>query len=379
MTAGVVTSLVGFTSSFAVVLAGLRAMGATPAQAASGLLVLCVTCGLGTLWLSARHRIPVILAWSTPGAALLASTGTPEGGWAAAVGAFVLVGVLIALTGLWPRLGELIARIPTPIAQAMLAGVLLQLCLAPVRGMALEPLLVAPVVLAWVAAHFLVRTWAAPVAFVVALIVIGGWWATHDVTATGPWLALEWTTPSLSAGAVLGVALPLYVVTMASQNVPGVAVLASFGYTAPWRPAMGVTGAGTMLGAPFGAHTINLAAITAALSAGPEAGPDTRRRWIAGQGSGVTYLVLAALSGVITVVVTAAPPEIITAVAGLALLGTLAASLTAATADERLRLPAVVTFVVAGSGLSVAGIGAAFWALVAGLALVGLSRLSPRG
>jgi len=370
--AGVLTSVVGFTSSFAVVLAGLTAVGATPRQSASGLLALCVACGLGTLWLSARHRVPVILAWSTPGAALLASTGVPDGGWAAAVGAFVLVGVMVLLTGAWPRLGDLIARIPTPIAQAMLAGVLLQLCLAPVLGLADEPLLVAPVVVAWLATYLLAPRWASPVAFVVALGVIALWVARHGGVDGSLLPVLEWTTPDLSVGAVLGVALPLYVVTMASQNVPGVAVLGSFGYVAPWRPAMTTTGLGTVAGAPFGGHAVNLAAITAALAAGPEAGPDVRRRWLAGQGSGATYLVLAVLSGLVTIVVSAAPVEIITAVAGLALLGTLASSLAGAVADAAYRLPAVVTFVVAGSGVAVLGIGAAFWALLAGLVVAGL-------
>jgi benzoate membrane transport protein len=376
--AGVLTSLVGFTSSFAVVLAGLASMGATPGQAASGLLALCVVCGVGTVWLSARHRIPVILAWSTPGAALLASTGTPDGGWPAAVGAFALVGVLVLLTGLWPRLGEVIAAIPTPIAQAMLAGVLLQLCLAPVVGLAAEPLLVAPVVAAWLVAYLWSARWASPVAFVVALGVIGVWLARHGAAPGSLAPVVDWTTPTLSVGAVLGVALPLYVVTMASQNVPGVAVLSSYGFTAPWRASMGVTGVGTVVGAPLGGHAVNLAAITAALAAGPESDPDPRRRWLAGQTSGATYLVLAVLSGAVVTLVTTAPIEVITAVAGLALLATLASALTAAMADVTRRLPAVVTFVVAGSGVSVLGIGAAFWALAAGLLVAWLEGSGPR-
>lgn len=373
--AGVLTSVVGFTSSFAVVLAGLAAMGATRAQAASGLLVLCVVCGLGTMWLSGRYRIPVILAWSTPGAALLASTGVPDGGWSAAVGAFAVVGVLILLTALWPRLGDLISAIPTPIAQAMLAGVLLQLCLEPVLGLAAEPLLVAPVVLAWLVTYVLAPRWASPLAFAAALVVIGVWLARHGGVSGSVWPVLEWTTPTLTLGALLGVALPLYVVTMASQNVPGVAVLSSFGFTAPWRASMGVTGAGTVLGAGLGGHAVNLAAITAALAAGEESDPDPAQRWWAGQTSGATYLVLALASGLITVVVTTAPTEVITAVAGLALLATLASSLTAAMADPGRRLAAVLTFVVAGSGISVVGIGAAFWALLAGLLVTALERI----
>src|SRR6202161_4342879 len=147
--AGILTALVGFTSSSAVVLTGLRAVGATPSQAASGLLAVCATQGLGILWLVRRHRIPLTLAWSTPGAAVLASTGVVRGGWPAAVGAFAVAGGLIVITGLWPRLGRLISAIPTPIAQAMLAGVVLELCLVPVHGFVAHPWLVAPIVLTW--------------------------------------------------------------------------------------------------------------------------------------------------------------------------------------------------------------------------------------
>ena len=176
--AGIVAALVGFTSSFAVVLAGLRAVGATPAQAASGLLVLSLAQGLGILWLTLRHRTPLILAWSTPGAAMLATTGAVAGGWSAAVGAFLLVGVLILITGLWPALGRLVAAIPTALAQAMLAGVVLTLCLAPVHGLAAEPWAVAPILVGWLVATRFVPRWAVPIAFAITLLVDrgrGGW------------------------------------------------------------------------------------------------------------------------------------------------------------------------------------------------------------
>ena len=171
--AGIVAALVGFTSSFAVVLAGLRAVGATPAAAASGLLALSLTQAMGILWLTRRHRTPLILAWSTPGAAMLAATGAVAGGWPAAVGAFGVVGVLILVTGLWPRLGRLVAAIPTPLAQAMLAGVVLSLCLAPVRGLAAEPWVVAPILVGWLLATRFLPRWAVPIAFAITLVVIG--------------------------------------------------------------------------------------------------------------------------------------------------------------------------------------------------------------
>lgn len=367
--AGIVTALVGFTSSFAVVLAGLRAVGAEPAQAASGLLALTVAVGLGVLWLSWRSKVPVTLAWSTPGAALLATSGTVDGGWPAAVGAFLATGILIAMTGLVPALGRLMARIPATLAQAMLAGVLLQLCLAPFKALGTVPLFVAPVILCWLLMMKFAPRWSVPAALLVALVVIGASLAARG-TSLGEadiFPGLTWTTPAFSLQAMAGIALPLFVVTMASQNVPGVAVLRSFGYGTPWRPAMLVTGAGTALAAPFGAHAINLAALSAALAAGEEAGPDRNRRWVAGFTSGLAYLVLAAFSAALVALVTAAPAGMLEAVAGLALLGTLAGSISAALADPEDRMAPAVTFLMAASGLAFSGIGSAFWALAAGL------------
>lgn len=373
VTAGVVAALVGFTSSFAVVLAGLRAVGATPAQAASGLLVLSLTQALGILWLTLRHRTPLILAWSTPGAAMLATTGAVAGGWPAAVGAFLLVGVLIVATGLWPALGRLIAAIPTALAQAMLAGVVLSLCLVPVQGLAAEPWAVAPIVAGWLVATRLLPRWAVPIAFGITLVVIGLGARGQLASALVP-PALSWTMPTLTWSALLGLTLPLYLVTMASQNVPGAAVISSYGYEVPWRESMTVTGLGTLAGATFGGHAINLAAITAAMTANPDVHPDPGRRWVAAHAAGWTYLLLGLASAPLTAYVSLAPPEVIGTVAGLALLGTLAASLSAALSSVEGREAVTITFVVAASGTVIGGIGAAFWALVAGLAVRALLR-----
>lgn len=380
ISAGVVTALVGFLGASVVVLAGLRGVGASTGQAASGLLAVGVTQGLGTIWLSRRHRIPVVLAWSTPGAALLASTGAVHGGWPAAVGAFLMVGGLILVTAAWPRLGDLIAAIPAPIAQAMLAGVLLELCLAPVHGLAAQPALVAPVVVAWLVLLRFAPRWAVPGAFVVTVAAISVWLGLHGGLA-GPLLPrVALTAPTFTWASLLSLAIPLFVVTMASQNVPGVAVLSSYGYAAPWREAMTVTGAGTVLGACAGGHAINLAAITAAMAASPDAHPDPERRWLVAQFTGCTSLVLAASSTLLVTVVAAAPAGVTSAFAGLALLATLAASLTGALADPDDRIPAVVTFVVAGSGVTFLSVGAAFWALAAGLVVrMVLRGSSPAG
>lgn len=264
----------------------------------------------------------------------------------------------------------------------MLAGVLASLCLAPVRGLVDDPLRIAPVALVWLALLRLAPRWAAPAAFATALAIIAVDAGRHGLG--GPLLpTLDLTAPTLSWAALLGIALPLYVVTMASQNVPGVAVLGSFGYRVPWRATMAVTGLGTVLGAPAGGHAVNLAAITAALAASPDAHPDPARRWRAARTTGWAYVVIAALATALTTLVAAAPAGILAAVAGLALVPTLGSALAGALADDAPghREAAVVTFLVAASGVSVLGVGAAFWALVAGLAVllvVGAARRPAR-
>ncbi|WP_062517518.1 benzoate/H(+) symporter BenE family transporter [Demequina gelatinilytica] len=363
---GVTTALVGFTSSVAVLIAGLTAAGADADQASSGLLVLCVSVGLGTMVLSWRMRTPITLAWSTPGAALLATQASL--GWAAAVGAFLVTGFLIAAIGLWPWLGRLVASIPAPLAQAMLAGVLVPLCLRPVTELAADPWPVAVVIVIWLALQRLALRWATPTAFAAALAVIA---VQAGAGARGALVppTLDLTAPEITGAAVVGIALPLTVVTMASQNVPGIAVLASAGFRVPWRATMLVTGAGTALGAAGGGHAVNLAAITAALPASPDAARDPERRWIAAFAAGCSYLVLAGAGATLVALSHAGTTDALAVVAGLALLPTLASSLAGAFAAAEDRIPAAATFMLAASGATLAGIGSAFWALVGGLAI----------
>ncbi|MBG0827228.1 benzoate/H(+) symporter BenE family transporter [Planomonospora sp. ID67723] len=362
--AGVVTALVGFASSFTVVLAGLRAVGADRGQAASGLLALCLAVGGTAVWLSLRLRMPIAIAWSTPGAALLVSTGTVEGGFPAAVGAFAACGLLITVTGLFPALGRWIAAIPAPIAGAMLAGILLDLCVAPVRALVEVPQLAVPVVLIWALLSRFARIWAVPGALLAAVVAIA---------LTGPGLetvdlrpVVEPTAPSWSLPAMISIALPLFLVTMAAQNVPGMAVLAGYGYRPPLRGLLLGTGLASAAAAPLGGHAVNLAAISAALAAGPDAGPDPARRWIASVTAGISMIALGIGAGLATALVLLSPPVLIEAVAGLALLGALASAVTAAVAEPEGREAAVVTFVVTVSGMTLLGVGAAFWGLVAG-------------
>lgn len=387
---GISIAFIGYTSTFAVVLTGLRAVGASPAEAASGLVALCASLGLGTLYLSRRYRMPITSAWSTPGAAVLASAGHVAGGWPAAVGAFLVAAALVVLTGLWPRLGTLVMKIPTPIAQAMLAGVLLQLCLVPVQALASHPWEVAPILVSWLVASVIAPRWAVPVAFTATVAVVA-FLAVRGAGPRGPWLPhLTLTAPHLTLAAVVGIALPLYVVTMAAQNVPGVAIMNSFGFQVPWRASMTVTGLGTAFAAPFGGHAVSLAAISAALPASPQAHPDPGRRWISSQAFGVAYLVIAAGTTALTSFLAIAPPDVVKTVAGVGLLGTLAYALTASLAGtgERLspeqQVASAVTFVVAASGTTLAAVNSTCWALVAGLVVhfaftapVGLRKARP--
>jgi benzoate membrane transport protein len=371
VSAGLLAGFVGFASSFAVVLQGLVAVGASPAQAASGLMALSVAMGLAGILLSLRLRLPVSVAWSTPGAALLAGTAMPAGGFAEAVGAFLICGVLLTAAGLWKPLGRAVAAIPAPLANAMLAGLLLTLCLAPVRAVAEQPAAGLAIVLAWAVVARINRLLAVPAAVAVAIGVI----AASAPLPTGGWQPqLELVVPSFSLAAITGMALPLFIVTMASQNIPGLAVLAVNGYRPEPGPLFATTGFFSVISAPFGALAVNLAAITAALCAGETAGPDPARRWVAAVVAGATYIVFGLLAGAVTAFVAAAPPVLIQAVAGLALLGPLGGAMLGAVHAPQGREAALVCFVVTASGVAFLGIGGAFWGLLAGGAMMLLAR-----
>lgn len=364
--AGVVTAVAGFSASFAIVLAGLTAQGASTTQAASGLLVLLLAMAVGMVILVLRYRMPITLAWSTPGAALLASTQMQGASWPATVGAFLIVAVLTALTGLWPWLSRLMAAIPTTIANAMLAGVLIPICASAFTTLARTPLYVLPILVTWLVGYAVARRWAVPLALVAALVVVA---LTLDerpgVADLIPRLAF--TAPTFDWRYLVGLALPLFLVNIASQYAPGVAVMKTFGYTVPWRSTMLVTAGVSALAAPLGGHAINLAAISAALAASPEAHPNPRRRWLAALSAAGCYVALGLLSAAAAFVLTHAPPGLIITVAALALLGTLGSALQQSLVDEHDRVAAVVTVVATASGLSLFGIGSAFWGLAIGL------------
>jgi benzoate membrane transport protein len=310
--------------------------------------------------------MPVMMAWSTPGAALLISTGVPDGGFPAAVGAFLVTSVLLALAGIWRRFGEAVAAIPLSLASAMLAGILLDLCLAPMRATAAMPALALPIVAAWLLAWRFARRYAMPVAMLVAAVMITAATDLPPGVLQHSWPTPILVVPDFTLGAVVGIALPLFIVTMAAQNVPGLAVLNANGYRPEVGPIFVTTGLAGLVISCLGGHAVNLAALTAALTASPEADPDPSRRWIAAVTAGIVYIALGLIAGMAAAFIAASPPLLIQAVAGLALLGSLASALATALAKEPDRLSAIITFVTAASGISFFGVGAAFWGLVAG-------------
>ncbi|CAN5176172.1 benzoate/H(+) symporter BenE family transporter [soil metagenome] len=347
-------------------IAGLHAVGATDGQAASGLFALCIAIGVvsivGALWL----RIPLAIAWSTPGAAVLLAASNHGIRFSDAVGAFLISAALMAVCGAWPTLGRAVTRIPRPLASAMLAGVLLPICLAPVQAVAALPLYAAPIVIVWLVLYRLAPRWAVPAAMVVAvaaiLLIAGTGWVAKAHLAP----RLEFVTPTFDLGVIVGIGLPLFVVTMAGQNVPGFTVLQTYGYEPPTRFALVGQGIGSAGSALFGAHAINLGAITAAIMSGPQSHPDPGRRWVATFTNGVLYLALGLGAGLAAALVSAAPATLITAVAGLAVLGALITSVVGALEEPQHRLAAIVTFLVVSSGVVAGGIGSAFWGLVSG-------------
>ena len=375
--AGFVTVLVGFASSAAIVFQAAQALGATPAQTASWMWALGIGMGLTCIGLSLRWKMPVVTAWSTPGAAVLVTSaaGVPMD---EAVAGFLVSAALIAVAGFSGLFERMLGRIPLSLASAMLAGVLLRFGIEAFTSIQAQPLLVLSMLATWLLTR---RVWPryAIIATLLAGIAVAA--ATSQLQLAGLRLELAqpvWTTPRPSLASVLGVALPLFVVTMASQNVPGVAVIRASGYAVPVSPAIGWTGATNLVLAPFGGFALNLAAITAAICMGPEAHPDPARRYVAAVWAGIFYLLVGVFGATVAGLFAAFPSELVLAIAGIALFGTLGNSLATALHAVDEREAALVTFLVTASGLSLLGIGAAFWGLVAGV-IVRLVLHRPRG
>jgi benzoate membrane transport protein len=372
ISAATVAALVGYAASVAIVLAAATALGATPSQAASWLLAVSLGKAAGSAFLSWRSRVPVVLAWSTPGAALIAATSGIT--LAEGIGAFIVAGLLIAATGLVRPLGSLVARIPDGIAAGMLAGVLLPFCLKGAGAVEALPAIVLPMIAVFLAVRLVNPALAVLAAFatgIVLALMTGTDLTTLTLSAPRP----EPVVPEFRLSVILGLGLPLYLVTMASQNLPGFATLRAAGYEPPVAPALTVTGLISALTAPFGAHTVSMAAITAAICLGPDVHPDRDRRWIVGLAYAAVWVILGLLSPTVLQLLAALPAPVVLALVALALLSPLTGALAGAFSVPEQRFAATLTLAVTASGVAAFGIGAAFWGLVAGIAVQVLERL----
>jgi len=374
--AGFVAVLVGYTSSVAIVFQAAQALGANAAQTASWMWALGLAMGLSCITLSLRWRLPVLTAWCTPGAALLAATHGL--GLAEATGAFIVCAALITLAGLTGWFERVMDKLPMAVAAALLAGVLARFGLDAVLSVRSAPTLVLAMAAAFLAGRRWWPRYAVPGVLLAGMAVAGaqGRLALGAVDwrlATPVWVSPQFTLP-----ATIGVALPLFIVTMASQNLPGVAAQRAAGFAIPVSPVTTATGLVTLVLAPFGCFAINLAAITAAICMSPEAHADPAKRYTAPVMAGVFYTLLGLAGGAVAGLLAAFPKELVAAVAGLALLGTIAGGLAQALKDERHRDAAAMTFLVTLSGLNMAGIGAAFWGVVAGAVTLAVQHWRPR-
>jgi benzoate membrane transport protein len=364
--AGFVTVLVGFASSAVIVFQAAQSLGADAAQISSWMWALGLGMGLTCIGLSLRYRMPVVTAWSTPGAAMLigSAAGVPLSD---AIGAFVLSAILIAIAGFSRLFERSLSRIPVSLASAMLAGVLLRFGLDVFVAMRTQLGMALTMFAVYLLARKLLPRYAVILTLLVGIAFAGG-----DGLLQLDGLRLDlakpvFLMPTISASAVFGIALPLFLVTMASQNVPGVAVIRASGYAVPISPVVGWIGVVNALLAPFGAFALNLAAITAAICMGREAHEDPDRRYVAAIAAGVFYVLIGLFGATVAALFAAFPKELVMAIAGIALLGTLGNSLAVALRDESDREPALITFLVTASGLTLGGIGSAFWGLLAGV------------
>lgn len=363
--AGFVTVLVGFASSAVIVFQAAQALGASEGEIASWMWALGLGMGVTCIGLSLRYRMPVVTAWSTPGAAMLiaSSAGVP---YAEAIGAFVLSALLMAAAGFSGVFERSLSRIPVSLASGMLAGVLLRFGLDVFVSMQTQLFMALAMFVTYLCGRRLFPRYAVIATLVMGIAIAASSGLLHLETVQLEWAQPVFTTPSLSVASLFGIALPLFIVTMTSQNVPGVAVIRASGYQVPISPVIGWTGVVNTVLAPFGAFALNLAAITAAICMGREAHHDPDRRYVAAIFAGLFYVLIGLFGATVAALFTAFPKELVMAIAGIALLGTIGNSLAAALREENEREPALIAFLVTASGVSFAGIGSAFWGLLAG-------------
>jgi benzoate membrane transport protein len=370
--AALVAAIVGFGGTIALVVSAAVAVGADQTQIASWVTAICLAMVAETAILSWRYRMPIVTAWSTPGAALIATSSGFD--IHQAIGAFILTALALIATGLFKPLMRLVSMIPSSVSSGMLAGILASFVIAAAKAAGTDPWLILPLA----AIFFLLRLWNPALAVLGVLIGGIGFAYLSGLSAAAPSFGLTvpvWIAPTFDAGSALGLALPLYLVTMASQNLAGLAVLRAADYHPPAGELIAVTGFFSLLSAPFGGHTTNLAAISAAICTGPDAHPDHGRRWLTGPVYALTYLVLALGGGWFVAVLSGLPKSLIALVAGLALIAPFANALSIALLKDSERVAAIATFAVTASAVSFFGIGSAFWGLIAGVAVLALDGM----
>jgi benzoate membrane transport protein len=369
--AGFVAVLVGFASSVAIVLQAAAAAGASQAQAASWISILGFAMGITCIGFSYYWKTPILTAWSTPGAALLA-TSLAGYSLAEAIGVFIFSAVLTLLLGLSGWFDRLAKHLPLPLASAMLAGILLQFGFAIFKDLPQDPALVLLMILIFVLTKILLPRYTVPLVLLGSVLWCWFLGRLDFQTVELHVVAPLWTSPEFNWQAMLGVGLPLFLVTMSSQNLPGVAVLRTSGYNVPISPLLSWTGALTLLTAPFGNFSVNLAAITAAICAGPEAHSDPKRRYTAGIAAGVFYLATGVAGATVVALFAAFPKVLVAVLAGLALLTTIASNLQQATQDGPYRDAAMLTLLMTASGISFFGLASAFWGLLVGVLVMAI-------
>ncbi|WP_282287262.1 benzoate/H(+) symporter BenE family transporter [Pseudomonas sp. PS02302] len=364
--AGFVAMLVGYTSSLVLMFQAGQNAGLSSGQISSWIWALSIGMALTTIGLSLKYRTPIVIAWSTPGAALLV-TSLPSVPYSDAIGAFVICAVLLALCGLTGSVDRLLRRVPPALAAALLAGILFRIGIEICAAAQHQTALVLGMALAYLVAKRLWPRYCVLVALLVGLLLAAGL-GLLDFHSLRLELAVPvWTAPTFSLAATIGIAIPLFVVAMASQNMPGIAVLRTDGYAVPASPLIATTGLASLLLAPFGSHGINLAAISAAICTGPQAHEDAGKRYTAAVWCGLFYGIAGLFGATLAALFASLPGELVISVAALALLGSIMNGLHGALADPGQREPALITFLVTASGLTLGGIGSAFWGLVAGL------------
>lgn len=373
--AGFVASVSGSAATFGIAIAGLLAMGATEDQTFTAIFVLLICYGLLSTWLSYRYKMPISIVWSTPGAAFLAASSGLGLEFDQAVTGFLLSGVLLTITGLWPALSNLVQKIPASVASAMLAGILFVFVITTVKASVSYPLIVLPFVVVWFVVNRLAPVWATPIAIVLAFALMSADVGTEWVARASLFPKFDLVLPAFELIPMVSIGIPLYLITMASQNLPGIAIMKGFGYAVPVRAVISSTGLATVFSAFFGGFGMNLAAITAAINANEQAAKDPSRRWLASFVGGLVYWLFAIGAGLFAAFVLAVPSDLLLAVVGIALLPSFISAIGVSLEEKKTRVPAAITFIVGAAGISVFGIGGAFWALVAGMLVLGWQEL----